>query len=277
MANFTVSGLIEQLEDYISQLKVVEYNIHRLDTSAKDFEDFVDYYIKVMDDVQFSVDNISLKLKKISIDENWHCPSFKKNIVASILSDVAYQITDSPIYDLIENVKYDAVDISKFTTKEMVVNLLEAKDILSSMTDVELQREIQQELLLKKQHEEEEKRKQEEQFQGIIVQEEIKKENGSCTPICSNASSPKKQFTSGNGNEYTTSPYKPVVTDVSHLSYFEQEIYNIIVNRRGIKAAVIAELLRVRKKEINHYLYGSLKKYVRQDDEYKWYPAGQGT
>lgn len=57
----------------------------------------------------------------------------------------------------------------------------------------------------------------------------------------------------------------------NNMSDIEKRIYNIVAENQGIKAIKIALKLHKTKKEINHYLYGSLRKYVRIGEEYKWF------
>ena len=61
------------------------------------------------------------------------------------------------------------------------------------------------------------------------------------------------------------------VLSINDLSILEQKIYNMVAAKHGIKAITIAEKLHKTSKEINHYLYGSLRKYVRIDEQYLWY------
>ena len=56
-----------------------------------------------------------------------------------------------------------------------------------------------------------------------------------------------------------------------NMSEIEKQIYNIVAKNQGVKAITIASKLHKTRKEINHYLYGSLRKYVRIGEEYKWF------
>ena len=61
------------------------------------------------------------------------------------------------------------------------------------------------------------------------------------------------------------------VLSINNLSILEQKIYNMVAAKHGIKAITIAEKLHKTRNETNHYLYGSLRKYVRIDEQYWWY------
>ncbi len=50
----------------------------------------------------------------------------------------------------------------------------------------------------------------------------------------------------------------------------ESKILEILKCGTPLRAAKIAEMLGVERREVNHYLYSSLKNVVVQDSEYKW-------
>ena len=56
------------------------------------------------------------------------------------------------------------------------------------------------------------------------------------------------------------------------LGGIEKKIYAVIEDKKiGIKAKDLANRLLMSRSDVNHYLYGSLKQYVRIDEDYKWY------
>lgn len=54
------------------------------------------------------------------------------------------------------------------------------------------------------------------------------------------------------------------------MDSLESKIVEILKRGTPIKAIRIAEMLGVERREVNHYLYSSLKNMVVQDSEYKW-------
>ncbi|MBN3949897.1 MAG: hypothetical protein HWQ38_26885 [Nostoc sp. NMS7] len=50
----------------------------------------------------------------------------------------------------------------------------------------------------------------------------------------------------------------------------ESKIVEILKSGTPVRAVKIAEMLGVERREVNHYLYSSLKNMVIQDSEYKW-------
>lgn len=57
---------------------------------------------------------------------------------------------------------------------------------------------------------------------------------------------------------------------IQKLTPIEIEIYKIIASReKGIKAVNIGSLLNLPRRDINHYLYSTLRGYLRIDHEYK--------
>ncbi|NDJ25127.1 hypothetical protein GS682_26485 [Nostoc sp. B(2019)] len=50
----------------------------------------------------------------------------------------------------------------------------------------------------------------------------------------------------------------------------ESKILEILKRGTPLRAAKIADMLGVERREVNHYLYSSLKNMVVQDSEYKW-------
>ena len=56
------------------------------------------------------------------------------------------------------------------------------------------------------------------------------------------------------------------------LGDIEKMIYAVIENTNiGIKAKDIADKLRMSRSDVNHYLYGTLKEFVKIDNDYKWH------
>jgi DNA-binding NarL/FixJ family response regulator len=70
---------------------------------------------------------------------------------------------------------------------------------------------------------------------------------------------------------YNSQNRNPVASQKNSFSDIEENIINIVTKNQGIKASEIAKMLNSTRKEINHYLYGSLKKLFVQDSEYKWH------
>jgi predicted restriction endonuclease len=57
-----------------------------------------------------------------------------------------------------------------------------------------------------------------------------------------------------------------------NLGDIEKMIYAVIENTNiGIKAKDIADKLRMSRSDVNHYLYGTLKEFVKIDNDYKWH------
>ncbi|MEH2192863.1 MAG: hypothetical protein V7K98_09505 [Nostoc sp.] len=54
------------------------------------------------------------------------------------------------------------------------------------------------------------------------------------------------------------------------MDSLESKIVEILKRGTPIRAVKIADMLGVEKREVNHYLYSSLKNMVVQDSEYKW-------
>ncbi|MEH2321583.1 hypothetical protein [Nostoc sp.] len=54
------------------------------------------------------------------------------------------------------------------------------------------------------------------------------------------------------------------------MDSLETKIVEILKRGTPIRAVKIAEMLGVERREVNHYLYSSLKNMVVQDSEYKW-------
>ncbi|MGF1935456.1 MAG: hypothetical protein RM347_013865 [Nostoc sp. ChiQUE02] len=54
------------------------------------------------------------------------------------------------------------------------------------------------------------------------------------------------------------------------MESLESKIIEILKRGTPIRAVKIAEMLGVERREVNHYLYSSLKNMVVQDSEYKW-------
>ncbi|MEH1795141.1 hypothetical protein [Nostoc sp.] len=54
------------------------------------------------------------------------------------------------------------------------------------------------------------------------------------------------------------------------MDSLESKIIEILKRSTPIRAVKIAEMLGVERREVNHYLYSSLKNMVVQDSEYKW-------
>ncbi len=54
------------------------------------------------------------------------------------------------------------------------------------------------------------------------------------------------------------------------MDSLETKIVEILKRGTPIRAVKIADMLGVEKREVNHYLYSSLKNMVVQDSEYKW-------
>ncbi|MCC5615528.1 hypothetical protein LC605_10690 [Nostoc sp. CHAB 5836] len=54
------------------------------------------------------------------------------------------------------------------------------------------------------------------------------------------------------------------------MDSLESKIVEILKRGTPIKAVKIANMLGVERREVNHYLYSSLKNMVVQDSEYKW-------
>ncbi|WP_193198451.1 hypothetical protein [Nostoc sp. MG11] len=54
------------------------------------------------------------------------------------------------------------------------------------------------------------------------------------------------------------------------MDKLESKILEILKRGTPLRAAKIAEMLGVERREINHYLYSSLKNVIIQDSEYKW-------
>jgi hypothetical protein len=54
------------------------------------------------------------------------------------------------------------------------------------------------------------------------------------------------------------------------MDSLESQIVEILKRGTPIRAVKIAEILGVERREVNHYLYSSLKNMVVQDSEYKW-------
>ena len=72
----------------------------------------------------------------------------------------------------------------------------------------------------------------------------------------------------------TIATQNSVLSNISSpdLDGIEKMIYTIIEHKRiGIKAKEIAKKLRMSRSEVNHYLYGTLKKYLKRDNDYKWH------
>lgn len=75
-------------------------------------------------------------------------------------------------------------------------------------------------------------------------------------------------------------PLEPIASKNSVLSNIysldfgniEKMIYAVIENTNiGIKAKDIANKLRMSRSDVNHYLYGTLKRFVKIDKDYKWH------
>ena len=65
-----------------------------------------------------------------------------------------------------------------------------------------------------------------------------------------------------------------VSSNILDLGNIEKMIYAVIENTKiGIKAKDIADKLRMSRSDVNHYLYGTLKRYVKIDNDYKWHVA----
>lgn len=54
------------------------------------------------------------------------------------------------------------------------------------------------------------------------------------------------------------------------MDELESKIIEILQRGTSLRAAKIAALLEVEKREVNHYLYSSLKHLVIQDSDYRW-------
>jgi len=54
------------------------------------------------------------------------------------------------------------------------------------------------------------------------------------------------------------------------MDNLESKILEILKRGTPLRAAKIAEMLGVERREVNHYLYSSLKQLVVQDSNYKW-------
>lgn len=55
------------------------------------------------------------------------------------------------------------------------------------------------------------------------------------------------------------------------MNQIEQNILDVISQNNGLLAREIGEEVGLSRKEVNHYLYGSLSEYVWQDTDYTWY------
>jgi hypothetical protein len=54
------------------------------------------------------------------------------------------------------------------------------------------------------------------------------------------------------------------------MDNLESKILEILQRGTPLRAAKIADMLGVERREVNHYLYSSLKKLVVQDSDYRW-------
>ncbi|MBN3963388.1 hypothetical protein [Nostoc sp. NMS8] len=54
------------------------------------------------------------------------------------------------------------------------------------------------------------------------------------------------------------------------MDSLESKIFEILKRGTPLRAVKIADILGVEKREVNHYLYSSLKNMVVQDSDYKW-------
>ena len=58
---------------------------------------------------------------------------------------------------------------------------------------------------------------------------------------------------------------------MSNEKTLDQLILEYVINNPGKKAREIANYFEIDKSEVNHYLYGPLNSFIKQDDKYCWY------
>ena len=64
---------------------------------------------------------------------------------------------------------------------------------------------------------------------------------------------------------------EPDTEDAETLNQIEQSILEVLRHNDGLLAKEIGEHLFMSRKQVNHYLYGSLTEYVWQDTDYTWH------